>query len=136
MFSVTPPLTPRKKSVHHFQVCGEEAQKISVMKKVKEKESECRKDENKPEKGLRVDPPPLKKTEKKEGLKPAKKKKKHEEVKSRKKKKHKEDEVEERIELKCSSLGNLLGKLKKVGKALRYNPKMDAHLVKDQSKWK
>ncbi|MED6215175.1 hypothetical protein PIB30_110798, partial [Stylosanthes scabra] len=88
------------------------------------------------EKGSRLAPPPLKKKEKKGGLKPARKKKKHEEVKSRKKKKHKEDEVEEMIALKCSCLGNLLGKLKKIGKAFRHNQKMNAHLVKDQSKWK
>ncbi|MED6202556.1 hypothetical protein PIB30_106744, partial [Stylosanthes scabra] len=135
MFPITPLTTPRKKSVHHFQVCGEEAQKISAMKKVKEKEGECWKDENKPEKGSRVTPPPLKEKEKKEGWKPAKKKKKHEEIKSRKKKKRKEDGVGERVALKCSSLGNLLGKLKKIVKALRNNQKMDAHLVKDQSKW-
>ncbi|MED6198580.1 hypothetical protein PIB30_067767 [Stylosanthes scabra] len=66
----------------------------------------------------------VKKKKKKEDLKLAKKKKKHEEVKSRKKKKRKEDEDEERIALKCSSLGNLLGKLKKIGKALRNNQKM------------
>ncbi|MED6176624.1 hypothetical protein PIB30_090010 [Stylosanthes scabra] len=103
----------------------------------REKEKECRKNKGKPEKGSRITPPPLRKKEKKEGLKPAKKKKKHEEVKSRKKKKKcKEYEDEERITLKCSSLGNLLGKLKKIEKALRNNQKMDAHLVKDQSKWK
>ncbi|MED6213991.1 hypothetical protein PIB30_098754, partial [Stylosanthes scabra] len=134
MFPVAPPPTPQKKSVHHFHVCREEAQKINVMKKAKEKGGECRKEENKSVKGSRVAPPPLKKKEKKEGLKPAKKKKKHEEVKSRKKK-CKEDEDEERIASKCSRLGNLLGKLKKIGKALRHNQKMDAHLVKDQSKW-
>ncbi|MED6110843.1 hypothetical protein PIB30_046727 [Stylosanthes scabra] len=98
------------------------------MKKVK-------KEEDKPKQGSRVAPPPPKNKEKKEGLKPAKKKKKHEEVKSRKKK-HKEDKDEERIALKCSSFGNLLGKLKKIGKAFRNNQKMDAHLVKDHSKWK
>ncbi|MED6149754.1 hypothetical protein PIB30_065612 [Stylosanthes scabra] len=101
----------------------------------KQKEKGCRKEEGKPEKGSRVIPPPLKKKEKKEGMKPAKKKKKHEEVRSRKKKR-KEDKDEERIALKCSSLGNFLGKLKKIGKALCNNQKMDAHLVKDQSKWK
>ncbi|MED6184184.1 hypothetical protein PIB30_045073 [Stylosanthes scabra] len=123
IFSVTPPPTPRKESVRNFQVCGGEAQKINAMKKVKKKEEECRKKEDKPKKGSRVTPPPLKKKEKKEGLKPAKKKKKHEEVKSRKKKKHKEDEDEERIALKCSSFGSLLGKLKKIGKALCNNQK-------------
>ncbi|MED6198223.1 hypothetical protein PIB30_064091, partial [Stylosanthes scabra] len=112
------------------------AQKISVMKEAKEKEKECRKKEGKPEMGSRITPPPLKKKEKKEDLKPAKKKKKRKEVKSRKKKKHKEDQDERRIALKCSSLGNLLGKLKKFRKALRNNQKKDAHLVKDQSKWK
>ncbi|MED6153435.1 hypothetical protein PIB30_101998, partial [Stylosanthes scabra] len=100
------------------------------------KKKEYRKKEGKPEKGSRITPPPLKKKKKKEDLRPEKKKKNHEEVKSRKKKKRKEDEDEEKIALKCSSLGNLLGKLKKIGKALRNNQKMDAHLVKDQSKWK
>ncbi|MED6123251.1 hypothetical protein PIB30_047406 [Stylosanthes scabra] len=109
---------------------------ISVMKEAKEKEKECRKKEGKLEKGSRITPPPLKKKKKKEDLKPAKKKKKSEEVKSRKKDKYKDDEVEKRIALKFSSLGNLLGKLKKFRKALRNNQKMDAHLVKDQSKWK
>ncbi|MED6201164.1 hypothetical protein PIB30_092250, partial [Stylosanthes scabra] len=85
-------------------------------------------------KGVEITPP-LKKKEKKEGSKPAKKKKKHEEGKSRKKNKHKEDEDKERIALKCSSFGNLMGKIKKIGKALSNNKKMDAHLVKDQSKW-
>ncbi|MED6114713.1 hypothetical protein PIB30_083092 [Stylosanthes scabra] len=103
------------------KVCGGEAQKINAMKKVKKKEEEYWKEEDKPEKGSRITPPPLKKKDKKEGSKPAKKKKKHEEVKSRKKKKHKEDEDEERIALKCSSFGNLLGKIKKIGKALRNN---------------
>ncbi|MED6112305.1 hypothetical protein PIB30_060462 [Stylosanthes scabra] len=73
---------------------------------------------------------------KKESSKPAKKKKQHEEVKTRKKKKHEEDVDGGRIALKCSSLGNFLGKLKKIGKAFRNNKKIDAHLVKDQSKWK
>ncbi|MED6177660.1 hypothetical protein PIB30_100257 [Stylosanthes scabra] len=119
------------------QICEEGTRKISVMMEAREKEKECRKrEEDKPKKGSRITPPPLKKKEKKESLKPAKKKKKHEEVKSRNKKKHKEDKDEERIAFKCSSLGNLLSKLKKIGKALRNNQKMDAHLVKDQSKWK
>ncbi|MED6161347.1 hypothetical protein PIB30_059875 [Stylosanthes scabra] len=135
-FPVTPPPTPRKKGVHHFQICEEGTRKISVMMEARGKEKECRKKEGKPEKGSRITPPPLKKKENKEGSNPTKKKKKHEEVKSRKKKKHKEDEDEEIIALKCSSFGNLLGKLKKIGKALRNNQKMDAHLVKDQSKWK
>ncbi|MED6223326.1 hypothetical protein PIB30_072902 [Stylosanthes scabra] len=135
-FLVTPPPTPQKKGVHHFQKCEGGTRKISVMMEAREKEKECRKKEGKPEKGSRITPLPLKKKKKKEDLKPAKKKKKHEEVKSRKKKKRKEDENEERITLKCSSLGNLLGKLKKIGKALCNNQKMDAHLVKDQSKWK
>ncbi|MED6189517.1 hypothetical protein PIB30_096667 [Stylosanthes scabra] len=64
-----------------------------------------------------------------------KKKKQHEEVKTRKKKKHEEDLDEGMLALKCSSLGNFLGKLKKIAKALRNNKKIDAHLVKDQSKW-
>ncbi|MED6186404.1 hypothetical protein PIB30_066356 [Stylosanthes scabra] len=135
-FPVTPPLPPQKKGVHHFQICEEGTQKISVMMEAREKEKECRKKEGKPKKGSRITPPTLKKKEKKEGSKLAKKKKKHEEVKSRKKKKHKEDGDEERITLKCSSFGNLLGKLKKIGKTLRNNQEMDAHLVKDQSKWK
>ncbi|MED6116650.1 hypothetical protein PIB30_102190 [Stylosanthes scabra] len=80
--------------------------------------------------------PSLKKDGKKESSKPAKKKKQHEEVKARKKKKHEEDVDGGRIALKCSSLGNFLGKLKKIGKALRNNKKIDAHLVKDRSKWK
>ncbi|MED6223808.1 hypothetical protein PIB30_077777 [Stylosanthes scabra] len=87
------------------------------------------------EKGLRIAPPSLKKDGKKESSKPAKKKKQHEEVKKRKKKKHEEDVDGGRIALKCSSLVNFLGKLKKIGKALRNNKKIDAHLVKDRSKW-
>ncbi|MED6114413.1 hypothetical protein PIB30_080027 [Stylosanthes scabra] len=105
------------------------------MMETREKEKECRKKEGKPEKGSRITLPPLKKKKKKEDSKPAKKKKKHDEVKSRKKKKkRKEDENEERIALKCSSLGNLIGKLKKIGKALHDNRKMDAHLMTSKGK--
>ncbi|MED6189316.1 hypothetical protein PIB30_094788 [Stylosanthes scabra] len=87
-------------------------------------------------KGSWIAPPSLKKDGKKESSKPAKKKKQHEEVKTRKKKKHEEDVDGGRIALRCSSLGNFLGKLKKIGKALRNNKKINAHMVKDRSKWK
>ncbi|MED6138311.1 hypothetical protein PIB30_073144 [Stylosanthes scabra] len=88
------------------------------------------------EKGVGSCSPSYEEERKERGFETDKEKKKHEEVKSRKKKKRKEDEVEEMITSKYSSLGNSLGKLKKIRKALRHNQIMDSHLVKDQSKWK
>ncbi|MED6188712.1 hypothetical protein PIB30_088535 [Stylosanthes scabra] len=110
--------------------------KLNKLLETKEKENECLIEGRKLKKGSRIAPPSLKEDGKKESSKPAKKKKQHEEVKTRKKKKHEEDVDGGKIALKCSSLGNLLGKLKKIGKALRNNKKINAHLVKDQSKWK
>ncbi|MED6211620.1 hypothetical protein PIB30_075496 [Stylosanthes scabra] len=106
-----------------------------LLRSEKKKEAENPKNDACMEKGLRIAPLSLKKDGKKESSKPAKKKKKHEEVKTRKKKKKHEEDVDGgRIALKCSSLGNFLGKLNKIGKALCNNKKIDAHLVKDRSK--
>ncbi|MED6157663.1 hypothetical protein PIB30_025283 [Stylosanthes scabra] len=58
--------------------------------------------ENQKEKGWRNAPPKLKKMKKKEPLRPEKKKN----------KKHEQDESKKKVVLKCSSLDNLLGKLK------------------------
>ncbi|MED6112267.1 hypothetical protein PIB30_060143 [Stylosanthes scabra] len=135
IFHLTRPPAPQRKDARQFQV-GRENMKLNKLLKTKEKESECLFEGKKLKKGSRIAPPSLKKDGKKESSKPAKKKKQHEEVKTRKKKKHEEDVDEGRIALKCSSLGKFLGKLKKIGKALRNNKKIDAHLVKDQSKWK
>ncbi|MED6222177.1 hypothetical protein PIB30_061825 [Stylosanthes scabra] len=55
-FHVTPPPTPRKKGVHHFQICEEGTRKISVVMEAREKEKEFRKKEGKLEKGSRITP--------------------------------------------------------------------------------
>ncbi|MED6139931.1 hypothetical protein PIB30_088479 [Stylosanthes scabra] len=134
IFHVTRPLTPRKKGAHQLRVGTKKIGPEKLLRSEKEKEAENLKNDACMEKGLRIAPPSLKKDGKKESSKLAKKKKQHEEVKTRKKKKHEEDVDGGRIALKCTSLGNFLGKLKKIGKALRNNKKIDAQLVKDRSK--
>ncbi|MED6153458.1 hypothetical protein PIB30_102175 [Stylosanthes scabra] len=120
---------------HQLRVSTKKIGSEKLLGSKKEKEAENSKNNASVKKGSRIAPPSLKKDGKKESSKPAKKKKQHEEVKTRKKKKHEEDVDGGGIALKCSSLGNFLGKLKKIGKVLRNNKKIDAHLVKDQSKW-
>ncbi|MED6163744.1 hypothetical protein PIB30_082991 [Stylosanthes scabra] len=127
IFHLTRTPAPQRKDARQFQI-GRENMKLNKLQKMKEKENECLIEGRKLKKGSRIAPPSLKKDGKKESSKPAKKKKQHEEVKTRKKKKHEEDVDGGRIALKCSSLGNFLGKLKKIGKALRNNKKIDAHL--------
>ncbi|MED6165899.1 hypothetical protein PIB30_103973 [Stylosanthes scabra] len=135
IFHVTRPPAPRKKGAHPLQVSAKKIGSEKLLKSEKGKEVKNLKNDACMKKGLRIAPLSLKKDGKKENSKPAKKKK-HEEVKTRKKKKHEEDVDGGRIALKCSSLGNFLGKLKKIGKALRNNKKINAHLGKEQSKWK
>ncbi|MED6211720.1 hypothetical protein PIB30_076370 [Stylosanthes scabra] len=47
-----------------------------------------------------------------------------------------EEEEKRRLELKCKSVEDLIGKLYPFKKALHHNEAMTRHLVKDQSKWK
>ncbi|MED6165924.1 hypothetical protein PIB30_104240 [Stylosanthes scabra] len=47
----------------------------------------------------------------------------------------KEEKGKRRIELKCNSVENLIGKLLTFKKVLHNNDAMRNHLVKDQSKW-
>ncbi|MED6189275.1 hypothetical protein PIB30_094270 [Stylosanthes scabra] len=56
--------------------------------------------------------------------------------KEKKKKKQEEGKSEKKVVLQCSSFDKLLGKLKIFKKILHHHKSMDAHLVKDNSKWK
>ncbi|MED6213628.1 hypothetical protein PIB30_095198 [Stylosanthes scabra] len=128
IFHPTCPPAPQKKGAHQMQVCNEEAKGNGFLGEVEKKKIEDQEGKIKKGKGLRHAPPQVKKKKKKkkEPVKPVKKKKKHE-----------EDEAKKKIELKCSSMGNLIDKLKIFKEALHNdNKKIDGHLVRENSKWK
>ncbi|MED6127116.1 hypothetical protein PIB30_085047 [Stylosanthes scabra] len=100
-----------------------------LLRSEKRKEAENPKNDGSEEKGLRITPPQLKKKRKKVPLKLERKKEK-------KKKKQEEGKSEKKMILQCSSFDMLLGKLKIFKKILHHHKSMDAHLVKDNSKWK
>ncbi|MED6210353.1 hypothetical protein PIB30_063298 [Stylosanthes scabra] len=119
------PSAASKKSTHQVQLSKED--------KDERNQSEEAKARIKKLKGLRSSPPHVKKKRKD----PAKKK-----VKIRKpgednsKEKKEEEEEKRRLELKCKSVEDLIGKLYTFKKVLHHNDVMTHHLVKDQSKWK
>ncbi|MED6114376.1 hypothetical protein PIB30_079653 [Stylosanthes scabra] len=119
------PSAASKKFAHQVQLSKED--------KDESKQSEEAKARLKKLKGLRSSPLHVKKKRKD----PAKKK-----VKIRKpgkdnsKEKKEEEEEKRRLELKCKSVEDLIGKLYAFKKVLHHNDAMTHHLVKDQSKWK
>ncbi|MED6196154.1 hypothetical protein PIB30_044653 [Stylosanthes scabra] len=125
---ITRPPAPRKKGARQFQIGNEKIKSDKPLKSAEGKESEELKTDSFKGKGLRITPPQLKKKKKKAPLNLEKKKE--------KKKKHEEDEPKKKVVLKCSSFDKLLGKLKIIKKVLHHQKSMDAHLVKDNSKWK
>ncbi|MED6208599.1 hypothetical protein PIB30_046860 [Stylosanthes scabra] len=100
------------------------------LKSAKGEKSEELKTDSFKRKGLRNAPPQLKKKKKKAPLNLERKKEK------KKRKKHEEDEPKKKVVLNCSSFNKLLGKLKIFKEVLHHHKSMDAHLVKDNSKWK
>ncbi|MED6222999.1 hypothetical protein PIB30_069809 [Stylosanthes scabra] len=100
-----------------------------LLRSEKRKEAENPKNDAFIENGLRIAPPQLKKKRKKIPLNLERKKEK-------KKKKQEEGKSEKKVVLQCSSFDKLLGKLKIFKKILHHHKSMDAHLVKDNSKWK
>ncbi|MED6194632.1 hypothetical protein PIB30_030257 [Stylosanthes scabra] len=129
VFHLTHPPAPRMKGAHQFQIGNEDIKLDKLLKRAERNESEDPKVDDFKGKGLRIAPPQLKKKKKKAPLNLERKKEK-------KKKKHEEDEPEKKMVLKCSSFDKLLGKLKIFKKVLHHHKSMDAHLVKDNSKWK
>ncbi|MED6211994.1 hypothetical protein PIB30_078883 [Stylosanthes scabra] len=129
VFHVTRPPAPRKKGVHQLQVGSKEIEPDKLLKSAERKKSEDQKANGFKGKGLRIAPPQLKKKKKKVPLNLERKKEK-------KKKKQEEDEPEKKMILQCSSFDKLLGKLKIFKKILHHRKSIDAHLVKDNSKWK
>ncbi|MED6134854.1 hypothetical protein PIB30_040804 [Stylosanthes scabra] len=119
------PSAASKKYAHQVQLSKED--------KDERKQSEEAKARLKRLKGLRNSPPHVKKKRKD----PTKKK-----VKIRKpgednsKEKKEEEKEKRRLELKCKSVEDLIGKLYAFKKVLHHNDAMTHHLVKDQSKWK
>ncbi|MED6125570.1 hypothetical protein PIB30_069673 [Stylosanthes scabra] len=112
------PSAVSKKSAHQVQLSKED--------KDERKQSEEAKARLKKLKGLRSSPPHVKKKRKD----PMKKKVRIQKPGEDNSKEKKEEEKEKRrLELKCKSVENLIGKLYAFKKVLH-------HLVKDQSKWK
>ncbi|MED6126562.1 hypothetical protein PIB30_079655 [Stylosanthes scabra] len=114
--------------------CAEIAENVLVkikpdtpLKSARGKESEELKTSSFKEKGLRIAPPQLKNKKKKAPLNLERKKE---------KKKHEEGEPKKKVILKYSSFSKLLGKLKIFKEVLHHHKSMDAHLVRDNSKWK
>ncbi|MED6152946.1 hypothetical protein PIB30_096813 [Stylosanthes scabra] len=129
VFHVTRPPARRKKSAHQFRVGSKKIEPEKLLRSEKRNESENPKNDAFLEKGLRIAPPQLKKKRKKVPLNLERKKEK-------KKKKQEEGKSEKKMVLQCSSFDNLLGKLKIFKKILYHHKSIDAHLLKDNSKWK
>ncbi|MED6127260.1 hypothetical protein PIB30_086441 [Stylosanthes scabra] len=131
IFHVTRPPAPRKKGAHQLRVGSRKIEPEKLLKSEKIKESENPKNDAFIKKGLRIAPPQLKKKRKKVPLNLERKKE-----KKKKKKKQEEGKSEKKMVLQCSSFDKLLGNLKIFKKILHHHKSMDAHLVKDNSKWK
>ncbi|MED6172761.1 hypothetical protein PIB30_052987 [Stylosanthes scabra] len=114
-----------KKFAHQVQLGSED--------KVEGKKSKEAKERLERGKGLRHSPPHIKK-KKKDPMK--KKVKIRNQEKESSKEEGKEEKGKRRIELKCNSVEDLIGKLLTFKKVLHNNDAMSNHLVKDQSKWK
>ncbi|MED6115555.1 hypothetical protein PIB30_091789 [Stylosanthes scabra] len=126
VFHVTRPPAPRKKGAHRLRVGSKKIEPEKLLRSEERKESENPKNdgfiENK-------EGPQLKKKKKKVPLNLERKKEK-------KIKKQEEGKSEKKMVLQCSIFDKLLGKLKIFKKILHHHKNMDAHLVKDNSKWK
>ncbi|MED6128688.1 hypothetical protein PIB30_100411 [Stylosanthes scabra] len=131
IFHVTRPPAPRKKGAHQLRVSTKKIEPKKLLRSEKKKEAENPKNDAFIEKGLRIAPPQLKKKRKKVPLNLERKKE-----KKKKKKKQEEGKSEKKMVLQCSSFDKLLGKLKIFKKILHHHKSMDAHLLKDNSKWK
>ncbi|MED6210313.1 hypothetical protein PIB30_062933 [Stylosanthes scabra] len=129
IFHVTHPPAPRRKGAHQLRVGTKKIGPEKLLRSEKRKEAENPKNDAFIEKGLRTAPPQLKKKRNKVPLNLERKKEK-------KKKKQEEGKSENKVVLQCSSIDKLLGKLKILKKILHHHKSMDAHLVKDNSKWK
>ncbi|MED6161662.1 hypothetical protein PIB30_062877 [Stylosanthes scabra] len=129
VFYVTRPPAPQKKDAHQLRVGSRKIEPEKLLRNEERKESENPKNDAFIEKGLRIAPPQLKKKRKKVPLNLERKKEKN-------KKKQEEGKSEKKVVLQCSSFDKLLGKLKIFKKILHHHKSMDAHLVKDNSKWK
>ncbi|MED6174521.1 hypothetical protein PIB30_069863 [Stylosanthes scabra] len=129
VFHVTRPPAPRKKGAHQLRVGSKKIEPEKLLRSGEGKESKNLKNDGFIEKGLRIAPPQLKKKRKKVLLNLERKKEK-------KKKKQEEGKSEKKMVLQCSRFDKLLGKLKIFKKILHHHKSMDAHLVKDNSKWK
>ncbi|MED6199831.1 hypothetical protein PIB30_079593 [Stylosanthes scabra] len=129
IFHVTRPPAPRKKGAHQLRVGTKKIGPEKLLRSEKEKEVENPRNDACMEKRLRIAPPQLKKKRKKIPLNLEKKKEK-------KKKKQDKGKSEKKVVLQCSNFDKLLGKLKIFKKILHHHKSMDAHLVKDNSKWK
>ncbi|MED6209785.1 hypothetical protein PIB30_058058 [Stylosanthes scabra] len=129
IFHVSRPPAPQKKGAHQLRVGTKKIESEKLLRSEKRKEAENPENDNFIEKGLRIAPPQLKKKRKKIPLNLERKKEK-------KKKKQEEGKSEKKVVFQCSSFDKLLGKLKIFKKILHHHKSMDAHLVKDNSKWK
>ncbi|MED6116764.1 hypothetical protein PIB30_103251 [Stylosanthes scabra] len=118
------PSAASKKSAHQVQLSKED--------KDERKQSEEAKARLKKLTGLRSAPPHVKKKRKDATKKKVKIQKPGEDNS----KEEKEEEKERRkLELKCKSVEDLIGKLYALKKVLHHNDVVTHHLVKDQSKW-
>ncbi|MED6119924.1 hypothetical protein PIB30_016304 [Stylosanthes scabra] len=119
------PPTVNKKFPHQVQLSKED--------KDERKQSEEVKIRLKRSKGLRSSPPHVKK-KKKDPMK--KKVKIWKQGEDSSKEENKEEKEKRKLELKCKSVEDLIGKPYAFKKVLHHNDAMNHHLVKDQSKWK
>ncbi|MED6210815.1 hypothetical protein PIB30_067698 [Stylosanthes scabra] len=128
IFHLTPPPKPTKKEIHQLKVDNAEVQKESLGRKIKGRIRDNPKGRINNEKGSMNAPPQSKGKEKEVPLNLEKKKK--------KKKEPDEGRIEKKRVLMCLIFDRLLDKLKFLKEALRRNKSLDAHLVKNNSKWK
>ncbi|MED6153670.1 hypothetical protein PIB30_104390, partial [Stylosanthes scabra] len=135
IFHLPPPPKPRKKGLHQLQQ--------DKGKKIKDKPWKEEKDRTRKEKKPMIKPNHFKKKRKKgktKGNKGSDQKKK----KNKRNRSGTEDKEEEKIAeaesekttIKCSSFGGLMRKVKALKRILRRAKGADAHLVKNNSKWK
>ncbi|MED6112377.1 hypothetical protein PIB30_061169 [Stylosanthes scabra] len=127
IFHLTPLPKPPKKGIQQLKMDNAEARKESPERKAKMRKNSSGKVSG--ETGTRNVPPQSKGKKKRVSLNLEKKKKK-------KKKEPDEDRTQRKRTLKCLSFTGLLGKLKVLKDVLCRNKSIDAHLVKNNSKWK
>ncbi|MED6109494.1 hypothetical protein PIB30_034089 [Stylosanthes scabra] len=141
-FHLIPPPNLQKKGIHQLQANNGRTQGGSSKEEKKTEAKVWKDSRGRSHDVVSENSPSSKGKKKKVVLNPKNKKKKKKEPdgsnvkKDSKKKELNEDESEKKKPINCSSLSIFLGKLKVLKDVLCRNKSMDAHLVKNNSKWK